>query len=74
MMYYFIKKQGGVQKKQIEQYKNFVEAYNDETKLGAYFASQTQLEIIEYKKLSSTGTQGKTNRMRRNEILKKILE
>ena len=75
MIYYFIKKQGGVQQKQIDQYRKFVEAYNDNAKLIAHFNdNKTQSEINEYKKLSSTGTQGKTNRMRRNEILKNILE
>ncbi|UEG49617.1 DUF262 domain-containing protein [Ferruginibacter lapsinanis] len=75
VIYYFIKKQGGVQQKQIEQYKKFVEAYNDNEKLIAHFKDlKTQSEINEYKKLSSTGTQGKTNRMRRNDILKDILE
>lgn len=71
--YYFLKKQDGVEDKQIAEYKRFVNAYSDLEAL-ATFPPQIQEDILEYKKLSSTGTQGKTNRMRRYEILKQILE
>lgn len=74
IIYYFIKKQNGVNPKQIDGYKNFVTAYNDLEAANRIFDKQTVEEILEYKKLSSTGTQGKSNRMRRNDILKKILE
>lgn len=73
LTYYFIKKQGGIQQKQIQEFKKFVDAYDNESKLTV-FDLKSQAEILEYKKLSSTGTQGKTNRMRRNDILKKLLE
>lgn len=74
LTYYFIKKQNGILAKQITEFKKFVDAYNDNAKLIASFTPKTQEEILEYKKLSSTGTQSKTNRMRRNDILKQILE
>ncbi|NRS90428.1 uncharacterized protein with ParB-like and HNH nuclease domain [Flavobacterium sp. 7E] len=74
LVYYFIRKQGGIKDKQISSFKNFVLAYNDANYAQQIFDKNTQEDIQEYKKLSSTGTQGKTNRMRRNDILKKILE
>jgi uncharacterized protein with ParB-like and HNH nuclease domain len=74
ILYYFMRKQGGVQQKQIDRYKLFVDAYNDNAKLTANFNAGEQELINEYKKLSSVGTQSKTNRMRRNDILKQILE
>lgn len=74
LMYYFIRKQGGINEKQITSFKKFVLAYNDINFAQDNFDKQTQSEIQEYKKLSSTGTQGKSNRIRRNDILKKILE
>ena len=74
LTYYFIKKQNGIEEKQITEYKKFVDSYNDNSKLITSFSPKIQEEILEYKTLSSTGTQGKTNRIRRNDILKKILE
>lgn len=74
LIYYFVKKQNGVGAKQIDNFKKFVMAYNDIEITNQLFGKETVEEILEYKKLSSTGTQSKSNRMRRNEILKKILE
>lgn len=74
VIYYFMQKQGGVQQKQVEQFKTFVQSYNDDAIMKKSFDANTQKEILEYKTLSSTGTQGKTNRMRRHEILQKILQ
>ena len=73
VIYYFLKKQGGVTEKQIASYKKFVDTYNNPELLAA-FPLELQENILEYKKLSSTGTQGKTNRLRRYEIVRQILE
>lgn len=75
LVYYFIKKQGGVSEKQIVLYKKFVEAYNSDSKLNSNFTEiKDRLDIMEYKMLSSTGTQSRSNRMRRYEILKHLLD
>ena len=74
IVYYFIVKQGKIDQHQIDQYKKFVEGYNNGVKLKEYFTPTQQKNINEYKKLSSTGTQGKSNRITRNNILKKIME
>lgn len=74
IIYYFIVKQKGIKTKQIQQYKKFVEGYNDNDKLQLYFDEAKQGEISIYRTLSSKGTQSKANRIRRNEILKSILE
>nr|WP_322625191.1 DUF262 domain-containing protein [uncultured Flavobacterium sp.] len=73
-IYYFIQIQDKVEIRQINNYKEFVEAYNNDAFLTTHFGSKGLVdEIYEYKTLSSTGTQSKSNRLRRFEILKKVL-
>ena len=74
ILYYFTTKYGGVSQKQTGRYKLFVEAYNDPKKLITNYQTEERELVEEYKRLSSTGTQSKSNRMRRNEILKLLME
>lgn len=74
VIYYFIRKKGAITANQVALYRKFVLSYNDPEIEKISFDSKIQNEIAEYRKLSSTGTQGKMNRMRRHEIIKDILE
>lgn len=72
--YYFIRTKGQLSRKSIRQYRKFTEAYNDNHKLEESFTQEQIKSVAEYKRLSSTGTQSKVNRMRRYEILKELME
>ncbi|GGG32108.1 hypothetical protein GCM10011344_36270 [Dokdonia pacifica] len=64
--YYLFQKYGDAQQKHIDNFNAFVEDYGDtENRVGL---------IEEYFQLGQEGTQRKSNRMRRFEILKEILE
>ncbi|MEI2362238.1 DUF262 domain-containing protein [Priestia megaterium] len=54
-------------------FKAFVESYDSETELQRKYSFKEAVAIIEYKKLSSEGTQSKSKRIRRLEIMRGIL-
>lgn len=77
-VYYFIRKTNKDKKIEshvVQNYKYFVEAYNDDTNQLArkYFGNGFVEQIDEYRKLSRAGTQAKKNRAKRFSILKSVL-
>lgn len=74
--YYFKRRYGGMEEQQIENYKKFIEAYEDTSNkmVKEYFGEESIKDFAVYRKLSTTGTQAKRNRMNRFNILKKYLE
>ncbi|MNW49638.1 hypothetical protein D3C74_270650 [compost metagenome] len=71
--YYLFQKHGGVQEKHIKRISDFVAAYDDQSRHNL-FSTKILKDIDEYKKLSSEGTQAKSKRMRRVQIVRDIIE
>ncbi|NIK69332.1 DUF262 domain-containing protein [Paenibacillus sp. BK720] len=57
----------------LENLNTFVETYDDPTKQMQLYGDELFRDIQEYKRLSSEGTQSKSKRMRRLEIMRKVL-
>lgn len=62
-----------VTKEQIEKYRNFIDNYDNDDVLVKYFEDKLTI-INEYKSKSKEGTNQKTNRLRRFEILTELLK
>lgn len=62
-----------VTKEQIEKYRNFIDNYDNDDVLIKYFEDKMTI-ISEYKSKSKEGTNQKTNRLRRFEILTNLLK
>ena len=70
--YYLLQKYGGVQEKHMKETLKFVGAYDDQER--NMFSTKILEDIDEYKKLSSEGTQTKSKRIRRVQIVRDIIE
>ncbi|TGM61260.1 hypothetical protein EHQ95_00375 [Leptospira vanthielii] len=57
----------------VEKYRNFIDNYDNEEVLGKYFENKMSV-INEYKSKSKEGTNQKSNRIRRFEILKELIK
>ena len=72
--YKYLQTKGDIPKTAIENYKKFVDNYNDEEAIISNYSQDLATKILEYKRLSSTGTQGKSNRISRNNIIEEVME
>ncbi len=72
--YKYLRTKGDFPKKAVDNYKKFVEYYNDEEAVNNNYNQELSSKILEYKRLSSTGTQGKSNRITRNNIIEEVME
>ncbi|WP_210413157.1 hypothetical protein, partial [Leptospira vanthielii] len=62
-----------ISKMDVEKYRNFIDNYDNEEVLGKYFENKMSV-INEYKSKSKEGTNQKSNRIRRFEILKELIK
>lgn len=71
--YYLLQKYGEIKEEHIKNVSKFVTAYENPTQ-SDLFSTKICEDIDEYKKLSSEGTQTKSKRIRRVQIIRNIIE
>ncbi|WP_438349203.1 DUF262 domain-containing protein [Paenibacillus sp. FA6] len=71
--YYILKMHGEVKEEHVQKVSKFIDAYEN-TSNSNLFTTKILSDIAEYKKLSSEGTQSKSKRMRRIQIIKSVID